>query len=488
MLRWLAGLLFVLALAAGAAYMVAGRGAPPTLTIAKPDRVVGQGGALEVNASAPGARFTALTIALEQNGKTTPLYTLGGSMGGNAGATVANADPNTLRITRGIGKKDVPELQQGTAKIVVTATRPSFLKLRELSSTTSRDFRVQLEPPRISVLSTKHYLNLGGSEMVVYKASPPDVQSGVRVGNVEYQGFPAAGMNMPGADANTKVAFFALLHDQDLNTRIEVFARDEGGNQVTASFIDNVFPKPFRKSRIPLDDKFINRVVPEILEHSPEMKIPVPAQGSPEMLPAFLKINGELRKINTEQIAAFASKTSPTRLWDGPFLQLGNSQVEASFADHRTYLYNGKEVDQQTHLGFDLAVTAHVPVHAANAGAVVNASWLGIYGNCVIIDHGLGVQTLYGHLQSFDVKVGDKVTRGQQIGRSDSTGLAGGDHLHFTQLVGGRMVNPVEWWDAHWIQDRIERKLHVDADATGTTASNQPKAAPAKQRRAGKKR
>jgi len=86
------------------------------------------------------------------------------------------------------------------------------------------------------------------------------------------------------------------------------------------------------------------------------------------------------------------------------------------------------------------------------------------------------------------VKVGDKVTRGQQIGRSDSTGLAGGDHLHFTQLVGGRMVNPVEWWDAHWIQDRIERKLHVDADATGTTASNQPKAAPAKQRRAGKKR
>ena len=88
-------------------------------------------------------------------------------MGGNAGATVANVDPNTLKITRGIGKKDVPELQQGTAKIVVTATRPSFLKLRELSSSTSRDFRVQLEPPRISVVSTKHYLNLGGSEMVV---------------------------------------------------------------------------------------------------------------------------------------------------------------------------------------------------------------------------------------------------------------------------------------------------------------------------------
>ena len=58
-----------------------------------------------------------------------------------------------------------------------------------------------------------------------------------------------------------------------------------------------------------------------------------------------------------------------------------------------------------------------------------------------------------------DVKEGDKVTRGQTVGRSDSTGLAGGDHLHFTLLVGGQMVNPVEWWDSHWIEDRVERKL-----------------------------
>jgi murein DD-endopeptidase MepM/ murein hydrolase activator NlpD len=167
------------------------------------------------------------------------------------------------------------------------------------------------------------------------------------------------------------------------------------------------------------------------------------------MLAAFLRVNGELRKINADQIAALVAKTSPKKLWDGPFVQLGNSQVEASFADHRTYIYKGKEVDQQTHLGFDLAVTQHVPVAAAAAGTIVNASWLGIYGNCVIIDHGLGVQSLYGHLMSFDVKVG----------KSDSTGLAGGDHLHFTLLVGGHMVNPVEWWDPHWMADRVERKL-----------------------------
>ena len=250
-----------------------------------------------------------------------------------------------------------------------------------------------------------------------------------------------------------------MLHDQPIDTPIVAFARDEAGNQTKASFIDQVFPKPFKKSRIQIDDGFINRVVPAILEHSPELKMTAPADSSPEMLAAFLKVNGELRRLNAQEIAALSKKTSPERQWQERFVQLGNSQVEASFADHRTYIYKDKEVDQQTHLGFDLAVTAHVPVAAANNGTVLLAKWLGIYGNCVIIDHGMGVQSLYGHLQSFDVKEGDKVTRGQTVGRSDSTGLAGGDHLHFTLLVGGQMVNPVEWWDSHWIEDRVERKL-----------------------------
>jgi murein DD-endopeptidase MepM/ murein hydrolase activator NlpD len=198
-------------------------------------------------------------------------------------------------------------------------------------------------------------------------------------------------------------------------------------------------------------------VVPEILEHSPELKIAPPPPGTE--ITAFLTINGELRRINAGQIAALARKTSASKLWDGPFVQLGNSKVEAAFADHRTYIYKGKDVDQQVHLGFDLAVTSRVAIVAANAGTVLHASWLGIYGNAVVIDHGMGVQSLYGHLSSFDVKVGDTVTKGQTIGRSGMTGLAGGDHLHFTMLVNGQMVNPVEWWDPHWIEDRVQRKL-----------------------------
>jgi murein DD-endopeptidase MepM/ murein hydrolase activator NlpD len=455
MIRWFVGLLVLLGLTAGVLYVVAGRSAPPRLAINKPDRPIGQAGTLDVTAEAPNARFTTLTIALEQNGKSVPLFALDTAAGAanvtaTKDASVTAVDRNQIRISRPLGKQSVPELQAGPARVVVTAARPSFLNLRTLTTTASKEFQVRLEPPRIAVVSTHHYVNHGGSEMVVYRATPADVASGVRVGDVEYPGYPLSG--------ELKAAFFALLYDQDLNTRIQAFARDEAGNESKATFIDNVFKKPQRKSRIELDDKFLNRVVPEILEHAPELKMTAPAEGS-DMLPAFLRINGELRKINADQIAALALKSSPTRQWEGPFVQLGNSKVEASFADHRTYFYQGKEVDRQVHLGFDLAVTAHVPVIAANAGTVLYANWLGIYGNCVVLDHGMGVQSLYGHLMSFDVKVGDHVTRGQTIGRSDSTGLAGGDHLHFTMLVGGRMVNPVEWWDPHWMTDRVERKL-----------------------------
>ena len=458
-MRVIAALLLVALVALGALYLIAGRTAPPVLTIDKPERLVGQTGTLEVTAGAPRERLTAFTISLEQNGRTTPLFSLDSAQA----ATVTEVDPNRVRVSRPLGKQSVPELQAGAARIVVTAARKSFLGLRTISNTIAKDIRVRLEPPRIAVVSTHHYVNHGGSEMVVYRASPSDVQSGVRVGDVEYPGFALAGAGSPGAPASQgtnalNVAFFALLHDQTLNAPIVAFARDEAGNEARTVFVDNVFEKPFKQSRIELDDAFINRVVPEILEHSPELKLVLPADGS-DRLPAFLKINGELRKINNAQIAAIAAKTSPARLWKGAFIQLGNSQVEASFADHRTYFSSGKEVDRQVHLGFDLAVTRRVPIVAANDGTILNAAWLGIYGNCIIIDHGLGVQSLYGHLSSFDVHVGDTVTKGQTIGRSGMTGLAGGDHLHFTMLVDGRPVSPVEWWDSHWIEDRVERKL-----------------------------
>ncbi len=450
-MRYLLALLLILLLAAAGVFVFAGRMGAPSIDIAQPQKYVGAAAPLDVAVTAPGT-LSELRIVLEQNGKQTPLFALDNPQGAEV-----KQEGNRVRVTRQVGKQTVPDLQSGAARLLVTAARPVVYGIRTLRSSATRDLQVRLERPRVAALSTFHYINLGGTEMIVYRASPADVQSGVRVGDYEYPGFPASGATVEGvriSDPEVRVAFFSLLWDQPVNAPMYIFARDEAGNSARADFDSRVFPKPFKRSRIELDDRFLERVVPAILEGTNEVN----PQG--DTLAKFLVINGELRRKNAAKIASFAAQTSPDLLWRGiVFHPFTNSAVESAFADQRTYVYRGKEVDKQTHLGFDLAKVVNSPIVAANRGKVLYADELGIYGNCVILDHGMGVQSLYGHLSSIAVKAGDAVEKEQELGRSGMTGLAGGDHLHFTMLVNGHMVNPVEWWDQHWIQDRILRKL-----------------------------
>jgi murein DD-endopeptidase MepM/ murein hydrolase activator NlpD len=449
--RWLFGLIVLVAIGAGIAYYIAGKADGPAIAINQPS-VIGQAGMLDVTIDAPGAELSALTIQLEQKGRTFPIFDLQSS----APADGMAKEGDRLRITRTIGKQTLPELQNGPAVVRVSASRPVLRGLRHVSSESSREANVRLDPPRVSVVSTHHYINLGGSEMVVYRAAPPDVESGVRVGDLAYPGFPGSGAGL--TDPALKVAFFALLYNQKPSPPFQVFARDAAGNQARAQFEHRVFPKVFRNSRIQLNESFLSRVVPAILQESPQLN------ASGDLLPAFLKINNDLRRANNETIAALARKSAPRILWEGAFQPLGGSQVESSFADFRTYVYEGKEVDRQVHLGFDLAKTANSPVTSANHGKVLFAADLGIYGNCVIVDHGMGVQSLYGHLSSFAVREGQDVRKGETLGASGQTGLAGGDHLHFSMMLNGQFVNATEWWDPHWIEDRVMRKLR-DAGA-----------------------
>src|SRR5687767_8637403 len=441
--------LLIAGVAGGVAWFWAGRLPGPTIDLRQPGGFVGQTTTLEMMVEAPGGEFSRVDVTVEQNGKSFPVFALDQQ----DQAAVKRDSANRLYVMRPIGKRAIPDLQAGPARVVARASRPVLYGMRQVETTATRDVQVRLEPPRVAVLSTFHFVNHGGSEFVVYRATPEDVQSGVRVGDKEYPGFPARGAGITG-DPALRVAFFALLYDQPLNTNIQVFARDVAGNQATSPLDYRVFPKPFRKSRIAIDDRFLQQVVPAIASNTPNEDIP-----TDDLLKGFLKINSDLRRQNNQYIRDLAKKTSPEMLFKDVFQQLGNSQVEAGFADARTYVYQGKDVDQQVHLGFDLAVTANVPISSSQRGVVVHADFLGIYGNCVIIDHGLGVQSLYAHLSSIDVKPGDKVEKGQVVGRSGMTGLAGGDHLHFTMLVNGRQVNPVEWWDQKWMQDRVLRKI-----------------------------
>lgn len=453
-MRKLVALLVLLLVVAGGAFIYAGRLPGPAIEMTSPGAYVGRSTPLDVVIDASGSTVGAVRVVFEQGGTETPLVSRDLAV---SDQHISDDGSGRVRVTHLVGRDNVTSLVSGPARITVTASKPVLFGLREVTSTLVRDVTVRLEPPVLAVLSTHHYINQGGSEMVVYRVSPTDVVSGVRVGDLEYPGFPGTGVRAPGAsisDPAIRVAFFAVLHDQPVDTPIQLFARDLAGNVATAAFETRVFPKPFKASRITLDDRFIDRVVPAILAGTTE----VSPDGS--NLEKFLVLNGDLRRRNAATIASFASRTAPEMLFGGVvFHPFTNTAVQSAFADRRTYLYEGKEVDHQVHLGFDLASYAMTAIPAANAGTVLFARELGIYGNCVIIDHGFGVQSLYAHLSSFGVEEGATVQKGQEIGRSGITGLAGGDHLHFTMLVNGQMVNPIEWWDPKWFEDRILRKL-----------------------------
>lgn len=450
------GFTLIVALALGAGFYIAENASGPTVEIIQPSRLVGRSAIFEALVTAPGGNLTSLDAIIEQDGRILALYSLDTPLEGE----VRQNGPDSIRITRRFDQSSHPGLTAGTARVVVSAARPVLFGLREASATAELEVEVRIEPPRIQVVSDFHYINHGGSEMVAYRVIPPDAESGVRVGDRRYRGYPASGAGVDGDDT-LQVAFFALLHDQDLETSIELYAEDTAGNASSMPFDHRVFPKSFRRSRIPLSDEFLRVVIPPIVERAPELADEEldPATSIEELADLYLFINRTLRQRNRETLAAFAGGTSAHLQWDGPFVPLPNSQVESGFADHRTYVFDGNDIDQQVHLGFDLASTANALVSAANNGTVIHADYLGIYGNCVIIDHGMGLQSLYAHLSVIDVAPGEQVTRAQRIGLSGRTGLAGGDHLHFAMLLQGHPVTPVEWWDPHWIEDRVERKL-----------------------------
>jgi murein DD-endopeptidase MepM/ murein hydrolase activator NlpD len=195
------------------------------------------------------------------------------------------------------------------------------------------------------------------------------------------------------------------------------------------------------------------RVVPEVAAETPGFR------DRGDLLANYLAINGELREANAGKLRELAAASRPALLWEGAFLALPNGQVMSPFAERRAYRFGGERVDEQFHLGYDLASVRRASVPAANTGVVALAGYLGIYGNTVVVDHGYGLATLYGHLSEIAVEPGRQVARGETLGRTGETGLAAGDHLHFAVLLQGLPVDPVEWWDPAWVRDRVRAKL-----------------------------
>lgn len=338
------------------------------------------------------------------------------------------------------------KLQDGPIEVQVSAGDHAIYHFGA-GNTTQQEWKFDLDrrPPVVTAISTSHNFNQGGSGLVVYTVSEDVQSSGVQLGDMFFPGFKQP--------SGKYLCLFAFPWNKNPNKLIpRLVATDVAGNERQAGFYYHVNAKTFPKDNVHISENFLIAKMPEFGNLFP---------GVTDKLDLYLKVNRELRKQNRSRLHELAKQTSPTPLWSGVFERQPKSSSPGVFGDDRTYYYQGKKIDRQTHLGVDLASTAHVPIVAANSGKVVLAEYFGIYGLCIIIDHGIGLQTLYGHLSQTDVQVGDSVQKGQVIAHSGATGLAGGDHLHFGVLVSGLPVQPLEWWDPSWIKNNITSKLKL---------------------------
>jgi murein DD-endopeptidase MepM/ murein hydrolase activator NlpD len=363
-------------------------------------------------------------------------------------------------------------LKEGPAVLRVTARDRSLWRFfRGNESVVQKNVTIDITPPTLELIADDRYVNFGGVGMVVYKPSPDTITTGIKIGNYFFPGHK----NQIKAHPDYYIAFFAHPYNVGETEKAALIATDKAGNTREMRLVYELKNVKYKKSTLAISDEFIQGKVAPLL-HDVGAR-----QGSPKDI--FIKVNKDLRKENEDKIRSITEKATSSILWHDAFSQLTNSKVEANFADARTYTYKDEAIDNAYHLGYDLSVTKHFPAEAANSGVIAFVGDLGIYGNTVIIDHGLGLFTLYSHLSSIDVKVGEPIKQRQVIGKTGETGLAAGDHLHFGVYLHGVPILPVEWWDQKWINDNIQPKLEGTSEVSAEQKETKPTSKSTRKRR-----
>lgn len=407
----------------------------------------------------PGLRQA--TVDLVSGGKRHTLtheeYPAGGFLGGGTAERTLHveADLSALGITEGPAQLEV---FADTHAWHIVPPRPEPALTHPLS--------VDLTPPGVELLTTQHNLRLGGAGLAVARLAPDATEASIEV---EQYRFPVVHGYF--ADKDVVLGVFAVPQDIPPTSRPRIRVADEVGNVRTVEIPSRIRTWSFPDRTIPIDDQFLQRKVPDLLSLNG-----LPAQT--DLVKGYLEVNRNLRRASEEKLKAVTAKSAPTPMWDGAFNRQSNAAPMSGFADRRTYLYGGQAIDHQVHLGVDLASVLRAPIEATQDGVVVFADNLGIYGNTVVLDHGLGVFSLYGHLSSIGVKVGQQVGIKEALGQSGDTGLAGGDHLHFSIMIYGTHVDPREWWDGKWIRDHITSALNLLPSAEADVAAAALRAAP----------
>jgi murein DD-endopeptidase MepM/ murein hydrolase activator NlpD len=408
------------------------RSATPVVDVPSPVTTIGQATPVTVRVHDPRG-IRSLKASVEQNGARYPVW---------EAAQLSHAMDGTWNFTAGV--KSTPQLRDGKAKLIVEATSNDLLRK---TGRWEREVMVVTQPPSVSADSDQHYLYLGMADLATLNVSGAWTEAGIKVGDQTFRAWP-----MPGGKPGY-FALYAFAWNMPPNMVPVAYASNGAGNDTTAPLVVQ-FPKKeqpkYTVHELQVSDAFMQKVVNEL-----------DPNGSGDYVTRFVKINNDMRRANNKTLFDLRLKTADHFLWSQPFARQSRAQSEATFADLRNYIYQGKKIDQQVHLGYDLAVTQHVGVEASNDGRVAYAAPLGIYGNCIVVDHGYGLMTLYGHLSHIDVHEGDMVKRGQVMGTSGQTGMAGGDHIHFGMLLDGVQIDPKEWWDPHWIKDHVAKRVDL---------------------------
>jgi murein DD-endopeptidase MepM/ murein hydrolase activator NlpD len=448
-------LILLLAVAGGASWLRC-EGAAPTIEGPETLLIGRDGVSLALRVSDPDSGVREIEIRLRHEKGEQVLFEK--AYAGNpfiGGIAKPDADPIEIAIDpEPLGMGD------GEAILEVNATDWSWA---ELFSGNRRvleiPIRVDLEPPRLWVESGLTYVHRGGAAAVVYSIDEPTSRDGVEVGDTFFSGYPfpaqEPGQAQEASAGRRRFAIFAVPRDAPADVAIRAVGVDEAGNRTAVSWLTRLQEREFPDVRINLGRMFLSSKVPELSS--------MLGVEEDDPISTFQRINSETRAANELRIREIVAAGAPERHWHGAFQQLRNSAVTSLFAEHRSYFAGGEKVSEAIHYGYDLASIAGAPITAANAGRVIFADALGIYGNSVVLDHGLGVSSLYAHLSRIDVREGDLLEKDQQLGLSGASGLAGGDHLHFAVLVSGTYVDPKEWWDPKWVHEHIEARLTAQA-------------------------
>ncbi|MDR3178311.1 MAG: M23 family metallopeptidase [Campylobacteraceae bacterium] len=304
---------------------------------------------------------------------------------------------------------------------------------------------VDTRQPSVYTVANSYKVTKGGSGLVIFKADDENLKDVYVQTNYGKQ-FKAVPFNKKGY----YITFVAWPVDQK-NFSAEIVAVDLAGNIAKSRIKYFLQDKNYRVSKITLSDNFLNNSVYPLAE-----EFDYENTENLSALERFIFINENIREQSLSTIQEVTSAVNydkPFRL--KPFFPLKNGAVVAGYGDFRVYEYNKNRVSQSYHLGLDMASTAEAEIVLSNSGSVAFAGQNGIYGNMALIDHGLGVYSLYAHCSKLSVNKGDEMINGQVIGSTGKTGFVFGDHLHFGVAIQGIEVRPEEWLDEKWLRENV---------------------------------